>query len=105
MTCYGPTSEAEGTCFVDQNGCITDGPGDHGNNERCTIDVLRDSYLYVSGSFDVETFFDYFTINGSSTRLDTVAELDFVPIAAGATIRWQSDGSVVNDGWTLCGSV
>jgi hypothetical protein len=50
-TCTGPTTEVQGTCFTTNNGqCVTDGPGNYGNNERCTIEVLRDSVvgLYVA---------------------------------------------------------
>jgi hypothetical protein len=106
FSCYGPTTEAEGTCFTTLNGsCITDGPGNYGNNERCTIEVLRSGYLTVQGSFTVEENYDYFTINASSTRLDTAAALENIAIFEGTTISWLSDNSGIEDGWMLCGSV
>lgn len=116
MTCVGPTSEAEGTCFTTADGaCITDGPGNYSNNERCTIDVLRSGFLFVNGSYDIErgiescsvggTCYDYFTMTGSSTRFTTSSSLEGIVLTAGTTINWLSDSSVTRDGWTLCGSV
>ena len=113
MTCVGPTSEAQGSCFTVNNGtCITDGDGNYGNNERCTIEVLRPGFLTVNGSFNIEgcssfsgNCYDYFTINGSSAELITSSSLEGVELTAGTTINWISDNSIIRSGWTLCGSV
>jgi hypothetical protein len=119
MTCNGPTTDAQGTCFTTLNGsCVTDGPGNYGNNERCTISVLQDSFLYVSGNFNVEggtgcstggsNCFDYLTINGSYPAVPALiisAAFQGLPVFAGTTIGWVSDDSVLRDGWTLCASV
>jgi hypothetical protein len=119
ITCNGPTTEAQGTCFTTLNGsCVTDGPGNYDNNERCTISVLQDSFLYVSGNFNVEggtgcstggsNCFDYLTINGSYPAvpaLITSAAFEGLFVFAGTTIGWVSDNSVLRDGWTLCASV
>jgi hypothetical protein len=119
MTCNGPTTEAQGTCFTTlDESCVTDGPGNYGNNERCTISVLQDSFLYVSGNFNVEggtgcstggsNCFDYLTINGSYPAvpaLITSAAFEGLFVFAGTTIGWVSDNSILRDGWTLCASV
>ena len=113
MTCSGATSEAEGTCFTINNGtCVTDGPGDYGNSERCTIEVLRAGFLAVYGAYSIEscsdvtgTCSDYFTINSSSTQLNTASSLEGIALTSGTTIRWTSDTMFVGEGWTLCGSV
>ena len=106
FACYGPTTEAEGTCFTTLNGsCITDGPGNYGNNERCTIEVLRNSVVSVSGTFSVESYFDYFTIGTSSTRVYTASSLQDRVVLAGTTVRWLSDNSATRVGWTLCATV
>jgi hypothetical protein len=110
--CYGPTRTAQGTCFVTQSGgCITDGPNNnYGNNERCTISVLQDTYLTVSGTFSIQGCgnngcYDYFTINDSTTPLATASSLDGLFLPAGSTMRWRTNGNTVGAGWTLCGSV
>jgi hypothetical protein len=99
----GPTTAAEGTCYTTTSGtCFTDGPGDHGNNERCTINVLRNAFLATVGTFDVEQNFDYFTIGTSTTRLQTSAVINSTTVMAGSTLNWRSDGSVTNSGFTIC---
>jgi hypothetical protein len=111
-TCNNPTIDSQGTCFTTLNGsCFTDGAGDYGNNERCTVSVLQSGYLTVSGTFDVECVgsaggcYDYFTINSSTTKLGASTSLEGVFLPAGTTVNWLSDGSTVRSGWTLCGSV
>ena len=106
LTCSAPTSDADGPCFTTLNGsCITDGPGNYGNSERCAIQVLRNSVLSVSGNYEVESYFDYFTFGTSSARVDSASSLQGRVVLAGSTIRWQSDGSDTRDGWTLCATV
>ena len=113
FSCYGPTTEAEGTCFTTLNGsCITDGPGNYGNNECCTIEVLRDTYLYVSGPFVIWSLLeskgaDYFTVNDDLKIDENGFGFDFenLYVTAGTTIRWSSDFLQTYAGWTLCGSV
>jgi hypothetical protein len=108
MTCTGgagPTSATEGTCYTTTSGtCFTDGPGNHGNNERCTINVLQNGVLTVPGTIALETFYDYFTIGTSTPRLQTNAQINNLPVTAGTSIAWVSDASVNNAGFTICGS-
>lgn len=99
----GPQSATQGTCFTTSSGtCFTDGPGDHGNNERCTITVQTNSVLYVSGTLDLERCCDYFTITGSSMRRNTLATLNGQSLSVGTVITWRSDSSITNAGFTLC---
>ena len=91
-----------GDCVVDvDSDCVSspNHPNVHGNNEECTITMLRDSSLRANDIFSVETCCDHLIIGG----LD-VESLDQMPnsLYAGTTITWTSDGSVTEDGWSLC---
>jgi hypothetical protein len=99
----GPTNQYQGTCFTTTSGtCFTDGPGDHGNNERCTINVLQQSYLSTVGPMVLETCCDWLIVNGTNTRLQTSADINATRVTAGQQILWQSDASVTTDGFTVC---
>lgn len=86
-------------CQIDSRGCATDGPGEHGDNEDCTIRVPSSGRLTAT-QFDTERNFDYVTIGGA--RYEGTAGPDGVAVAAGSTFTWRSDGSVTNAGWTIC---
>lgn len=91
------------TCFTNNSGlCFTDGPGIHGNNERCTMTALRSVYLTVPSNvaFDLENNWDYLRIG--NTRYYTRASIEGVQVTAGTTISFFSDGSVINEGFTVC---
>jgi hypothetical protein len=109
-TCIGSTTAAQGTCFTTFDGsCITDGIGNYGNNERCTISVLQDTYLNVSGTFIIQGCIsngcrDFFRID-NSTPFATASSLNGVFLPAGTILTWQSNGNTVGAAWTLCGSV
>ena len=96
----GPQSETQGPCYTTNSGtCVTDGSGSYGNNERCTITVLRSGTLYISGTLSLESGYDGFTIDSSTTLLDTSTELNGFPVTAGQNINWRSDGSVTRSGY------
>jgi len=107
QTCFGgggPTSATQGSCFTTSSGsCFTDGPGDYANNERCTISVLRNSFLFVQGTVDISSG-DYFLVSGSFTRRRTFASLDGMVLAAGQNITWFSGTLGTGAGYTLCAS-
>ena len=86
-------------CQIDTNGCATDGSGEHGNNERCTIRVNTAGRLAAT-QFDTEARYDYITIG--ETRYEGRTGPTGVVVSAGSTFVWQSDHSVTNDGWTIC---
>eukprot|EP00035_Acanthoeca_spectabilis_P013574 m.252859 g.252859 ORF g.252859 m.252859 type:complete len:1001 (-) comp15924_c0_seq2:2267-5269(-) len=100
----GPSTAAEGSCYTTNNGtCITDGPGNFQSNERCTIRLLQDTRLIVH-NLQVQLNLDFFTVNQSLIRLDTVAELDSVLIYAGSTLSWTASAAHQFPGWEICGS-
>jgi hypothetical protein len=93
-------STPAGACSTTQGGlCVTDGAGEHGNNERCTFTALR-SFMLSVDEWDTETFYDTFTIN--SVVYSGAQSPVGVTVAAGTNFTWSSDGSVTNDGFTLC---
>jgi hypothetical protein len=110
FTCTGgtvPTGPAGGTCFITAEGCITDGPGNYGNNERCTIEVLRDVDLFLppGDEFGIEGGFDGFDQINGPFDADRSSEIEGVTVQAGSTIVWSTDGSVERAGFTLCATV
>ena len=87
-------------CQVTNNGaCVTDGVGNHGNNERCEVVATRALYA-TAAFFSTETYFDYITIG--STRWSGSTGPSNVRMAAGATMSWFADGSVIYAGFTIC---
>ena len=91
-------------CSVSNNGtCVTDGVGNHGNYERCTIRGLAPQGLYVSTTFfETETYWDYITIGGQ--RYSGTTGFANVMMAAQETFTWYTDGSVTTGGFEVCGS-
>ena len=88
-------------CSIDNSGCVTDGVGNHGNNERCTITATQ--AITVSATyFMTESYYDRISI-GSSRWSGTTGPLN-VAMAAGSTMTWYSDGSVIRGGFTICAS-
>ena len=89
-------------CQIDSRGCATDGPGNYGNNQRCTIRVPSGGTLTAT-QFDVERDDDYVTIG--STNYTATAGPDGVAVAAGSTFTWVSDRGRRSNyyaGWTIC---
>jgi hypothetical protein len=86
-------------CQIDANGCATDGAGEHGNDEACTIQVNAAGYLTAT-EFDTESGYDFVTIGG--TPYQGGIGPHGVAASAGSAFQWQSDGSVTNAGWTIC---
>ena len=89
-------------CAIQTNGlCVTDGIGDHGNNEACIVSARQNLYATAT-FFAVETYWDYITING--TRYSGTSGPANVWMNEGDTFTWSSDVSVTNGGWVICGS-
>ena len=76
--------------------------GVYGNNERCTIRVLRSTTLTTPRGFSTETYFDQLSI-GANVYSGTVGPAGLI-VEPGTTITWSSDGSVVNGGFFVCAS-
>jgi len=86
-------------CTVDANDCVSDGAGQHGNREACTVEVLGAGTLDAT-EFDTESCCDHVTIGGTPYQGSTGP--DGVAVAADSIFTWTSDGSVTNDGWIIC---
>jgi hypothetical protein len=107
FTCTGgtvPTGPAGGTCFLTAEGCITDGPGNYGSFERCTIEVLRDGFLFLrpGDAFGIEPYFHGFAIGGAFA--DERSEIE-VAVQGGDIISWRTGGGSDRAGFTLCAAV
>lgn len=89
------------TCTVSPDGrCFTDGAGNHGNNERCTIRVAQAATLSVP-QFQTESFYDTLTVGGIAYS-GSGNGLGGTSVAAGSIITWSSDYSVTSGGFTVC---
>ena len=90
-------------CQVTTGGtCVTDGAGNYGNNERCTITAQVALTLSTTGTFSTESYWDSLTISG--VRYSGSSGPRNIQMTAGQTFRWSSDGSVARTGWTVCGT-
>ena len=88
-------------CQVAEGGrCVTDGPGDYGNNERCTVGALR-PLTVTAEQYEVETGWDYVTINGVTYERSGPQA---VRMNEGGMWSWRSDGSGMRGGFKLCAS-
>jgi len=92
--------DVSGDCDVMRN-CVSSKnyPSTHGNHEQCTITILADAAVRVGTIFEVEMCCDNLYIQGQD-----IHSRESVPgfLAAGETIRWNSDYSVTSRGWQLC---
>lgn len=53
------TTGGQPDCYVSGNGlCVTDGPGNHGNGERCTFAPAQTVYVTAT-SFATESYWEY----------------------------------------------
>ena len=85
--------------FTSELDCITDGPGYHGNNEACEIEIERDIRL-VSVEFAVEGGgYDYLEIKGTKY---TDTTFDTLLLRVGDIIKWKTDLSNTSPGFTVC---
>ena len=94
------SSSPSGACIINSNGCVTDGPGSYGNNERCTITTSVAVTLNSVGTFATESGYDYLTIGG--TRYQGASGPSGVALPAGSSFTWTSDSSVANVGYVIC---
>ena len=94
-------------CQVINGGtCVTDGSGNHGNNEACTIQAMVAGTISSVGNFDVESHrscaYDYILIGTRRFCGSGRAAPTNVGVSSLETVRWRSDSSVTRAGWTLC---
>jgi hypothetical protein len=50
----------------------------------------------------LESCCDWLQVSGTTARLQTSAQVNNTRVMGGQQILWQSDASVVNDGFTIC---
>lgn len=86
-------------CEIDANGCATDGPGNYGNGERCTIRVNAAGTLTAT-EFETSNRNDYVTI-GRTSYFGSTGPSN-VAVAAGLTFTWRSNAGNRGLGWTIC---
>jgi hypothetical protein len=73
-----------------------------GNDQHCVLTALSNLYATAT-EYDVEACCDYLTIGTTRYRGSDHAPFN-VYLAAGSTVLWTSDYSVVSGGFTLCAS-
>ena len=93
-------------CQMTSGNCVTDGAGNYGNDERCTIKVLADGML-TAAEFDVQRC-------GAGTRCNcdrvVIGGAYFcgttgpsnVRVAANDTFQWRSGERNTERGWSIC---
>ena len=86
---------------MDGGRCLSDGEGDYGNVESCTIKALRPLILTAT-EFDTESSHDTLTIAGTAYSGSDGPQ--GLPVDGGAELAWSSDGSVVRAGFKVCAS-
>ena len=90
-------------CTTDAAGvCVTDGTGNHGNQESCVFTVTQPTVYATATYFQTETFFDYITIGG--VRYSGTNGPSNVMMTQGQTFSWYADFSITYGGFTICGS-
>lgn len=88
--------------------CVTDGAGDYGHNENCTVEALRD--LYLTATECVVSHYDELKIgNQSYSDCNYLHPQDWpknVLMPEGSTLTWQTNvgGTIVHPGFTVCAS-
>ena len=81
--------------------CVHDGNGNTGNNEACVVEALRSFYAHAT-LYDVETYYDYITLNGTAFRGGQASPPVNVLMNRGDTLQWYADSSVTYAGWEIC---
>ena len=82
---------------------MTDGSGNYGSGEKCTVFARRPLFVYTK-QYDVERSssgraYDYLTVNGVQYKNSPP---NGVKMGKGAALQWYSDGSKVAAGWKVC---
>ena len=111
--CHLTNSVANG--FPMPGSCVTDGMDDHGNMERCTVQINTDASVLALDFHTEGSPFDYLTVylaaNGGvgeryGGAMGTSGAWPIGGIMMGAmdTITWESDAVMSHGGFTLCAS-
>ena len=98
MTSGACTVASDATCFHSPNY-----PSNYDNNQQCTITVAAHEEVTLSvTAFTTELGYDYLTVNGF--RYSDTSGPEGVHVAAGSTIDFSSDHSVIRSGFEICGA-
>ena len=76
-------------------------PNDYNNLEQCTIRVVRDGYVELSQTYEVEAGYDSFIVGGFRVDEEGRSAMP-TTLYRGETIEWITDGSVSHPGWEIC---
>ena len=82
--------------------CVHDGPGAHGNLEQCTIRANGDLFA-TAVLYQVESGWDYITI-GDFQFLNSESPPINIPMNDGDPMTWYADFSTSYEGWEICAS-
>lgn len=82
--------------------CITDGIGEYGNDEVCTIRA-EVAMSITATEFVTESGWDLFTV-GATAYSGSTGPTN-VQVAAGTVVNWSSDDSNTRAGWTICANL
>jgi hypothetical protein len=88
-------TNSDGSCFYTPNY-----PSHYGNNQDCNIQVNLPTGLDVV-AFDTESGYDRLTLHGTIYQ-GNGAGLQGVTMAAGETMQFHTDGSVLRSGFAIC---
>ena len=106
-------------CQVNASNCASDGEGNYGINERCSIRVVQDGFLSSDGTLDLFVDSSAQThaqgdilviwphgprIYPNGRRYVGNDRMTNVPVSAGSIITWQSTAQFpyMHAGWTVC---
>ena len=91
-------------CELSNGGtCVTDGPGNYGNSEDCTVQAEVAMTVSITHLDTESLVYDYLTIGNFKYGGKSPISSTF-SFAAGAQFSWQSDSSEVLTGWEVCGT-
>jgi len=93
------TVDGDGCDFTEDCVSSKNYPQDHGNDEKCTVNILRDTYLTSGEIFEVETGYDFLKVN--SIDITSAAQIPD-QLKGGDSISWESDYSLSYKGWQIC---
>eukprot|EP01047_Picozoa_sp_COSAG01_P035385 COSAG01_NODE_2711_length_7211_cov_31.536839_2_plen_666_part_00 len=88
-------------CEIDAEGCLTDGDGDYGNYEECSVQVSR-AVVLTARQYDVENDYDFLTIGFQTYTTSGNSQIVGVSAPAKSFITWKTDGSETAGGFVLC---
>ena len=94
---------------IDEDGCVTDGAGDHGANEKSVMEILADGKLETkfldTGDCFTLSKYDYLQLNDNVKQVWQCQTKDGphnVAVKAGDKLTWTTDGHEHGEGFVVC---